>query len=158
MDLGALSQPSQPKTMEKVVEVETAPTSPRRRTHTPPFGKTGSDGCDTAETRSSAVDLPVTTSKTEVVTPPEVVTPAQATPPTPPNWPAWGDQLLQLRAEHPDLIPAQLVNLLQAEHGITTDGRAVAQLLQEVEAQPGVAPLAAARRPAAIANQPNLWR
>jgi predicted P-loop ATPase len=50
----------------------------------------------------------------------------------PPNWPAWGDQLLQLRAEHPDLIPAQLVNLLQAEHGITTTGRTVAQLLQEV--------------------------
>jgi hypothetical protein len=50
----------------------------------------------------------------------------------PPNWPAWGDQLLQLRSEHPDLIPAQLVNLLQAEHGITTTGRAVAQLLQEV--------------------------
>jgi Fe2+ or Zn2+ uptake regulation protein len=49
----------------------------------------------------------------------------------PQNWPAWGDQLLQLRSEHPDLIPAQLVNLLQAEHGITTTGRAVAQLLQQ---------------------------
>jgi hypothetical protein len=52
-------------------------------------------------------------------------------PPTRANWPAWGEHLLQLRAEHPHLIPAQLVNLLQAEHGITTDGRAVAQLLQE---------------------------
>jgi len=67
--------------------------------------------------------------------PPLVVHPT-GSPSIPPNWPAWGDQLLQLRSEHPDLIPAQLVNLLQAEHGITTTGRAVAQLLQNVEAQP----------------------
>jgi hypothetical protein len=48
----------------------------------------------------------------------------------PQNWPNWGDQLLQLRTDHPDLIPAQLVNLLQSEHGITTNGRTVAKVLQ----------------------------
>jgi len=70
--------------------------------------------------------------KSQVSHLPPLVAHPTGSPPTPPNWPAWGDQLLQLRAEHPKLIPAQLVNLLQAEHGITTTGRAVAQLLQEV--------------------------
>jgi hypothetical protein len=55
---------------------------------------------------------------------------AQAKSTRPANWPTWGDQLLQLRTDHPDLIPAQLVNLLQSEHGITTNGRTVAKVLQ----------------------------
>jgi hypothetical protein len=48
-----------------------------------------------------------------------------------PNCPAWSDALLQLRANHPDQLPAQLANLLQAEHGFITDGRAVKAFLKE---------------------------
>jgi hypothetical protein len=72
--------------------------------------------------------------KSQVSHLPPLVAHPTGSPPTPPNWPAWGDQLLQLRAEHPKLIPAQLVNLLQAEHGITTNGRTVAQLLSDWDA------------------------
>jgi hypothetical protein len=53
-------------------------------------------------------------------------------PDRPHQWPAWGDHLLKLRADHPHQLPAQLANLLQSEHGITTNGRTVAKLLQEV--------------------------
>jgi hypothetical protein len=52
----------------------------------------------------------------------------------PPNWPNWGDQLLQLRADHPDDHPAQLANLMQSEHGTTTNGSTVAKLLQAWDA------------------------
>jgi hypothetical protein len=51
-------------------------------------------------------------------------------PPAPQNWPSWSDALLQLRADHPGQLPMQLANLLQAEHGITTDGRAVKAFLK----------------------------
>jgi hypothetical protein len=50
-------------------------------------------------------------------------------PATPPSWPTWGDALLQLRAHHPDHLPAQLANLLHAQRGIHTDGRTVKALL-----------------------------
>ncbi len=46
-------------------------------------------------------------------------------PAAPPNWPTWGDALLQLRAAHPGQPPAVLVNLLHAQHGVMTDGRTV---------------------------------
>jgi hypothetical protein len=52
----------------------------------------------------------------------------------PHNWPNWGDQLLQLRADHPHDLPAQLANLMQSEHGITTDGRTVAKVLKAWDA------------------------
>jgi hypothetical protein len=57
----------------------------------------------------------------------------------PQNWPIWGDQLLQLRTDHPSDLPAQLANLLQSEHGITTNGRTVAKVLQSWEALQKVA-------------------
>jgi hypothetical protein len=57
----------------------------------------------------------------------------------PQNWPDWGDQLLQLRTDHPSDLPAQLANLLQSEHGITTNGRTVAKVLQSWEALQKVA-------------------
>lgn len=63
--------------------------------------------------------------------------------PTPPNWPTWGDALLQLRAEHPNALPAVLANLLHARHGVTTDGRTVKALLKswgETQASPAPCP------------------
>jgi P4 family phage/plasmid primase-like protien len=53
-------------------------------------------------------------------------------PVSPANWPTWGDQLLQLRTDHPGETAHGLACLLQSEHGITTNGRTVAKLLQEV--------------------------
>jgi hypothetical protein len=55
-------------------------------------------------------------------------------PATPPSWPTWGDALLQLRAHHPDHLPAQLANLLHAQRGIHTDGRAVKAALKAWDA------------------------
>lgn len=60
---------------------------------------------------------------------------ATGTPATPPNCPSWGDALLQLRADHPGQLPTQLANMLQAEHGITTDGRAVKTFLKAWDAE-----------------------
>lgn len=56
--------------------------------------------------------------------------PPATDPLAPTNWPTYGAALLQLRADHPDQLPAQLANLLQAQHGVTTDGRTVAKLLK----------------------------
>ena len=61
--------------------------------------------------------------------------PTRNSPPAPPSWPTWSALLLQLRADHPDQLPMQLANLLQAEHGITTDGRAVKAFLKAWDAR-----------------------
>jgi hypothetical protein len=65
----------------------------------------------------------------QLVDPLDPLDPTRNSPPAPQNWPNWSDALLQLRADHPDQLPAQLANLLQAQHGITTDGRAVKAFL-----------------------------
>jgi hypothetical protein len=56
-------------------------------------------------------------------------------PVAPPSCPSWGDALLQLRADHPGQLPTQLANMLQSEHGITTDGRAVKTFLKAWDAE-----------------------
>ncbi|MCP9882002.1 hypothetical protein KBY65_05860 [Cyanobium sp. Alchichica 3B3-8F6] len=79
MDLGLPSQPSQPKTMEKVAEVETTAASPTTAAHIHPLlGKqvvTVVTPPKPVAAQSVCLSQPP---ETEVVTPPEVVTPRQA--------------------------------------------------------------------------------
>jgi predicted P-loop ATPase len=56
----------------------------------------------------------------------------------PPNWPTWGDLLLQLRAENPAALPVMLANTLMA-HGHRAEPRRVADLLQAWDAHQEVA-------------------
>jgi hypothetical protein len=61
----------------------------------------------------------------QLVDPLDPLDPTRNSPPAPANWPTWGDALLQIRADHPDHLPAQLANLLQARAGIRTDGQTI---------------------------------
>jgi hypothetical protein len=48
----------------------------------------------------------------------------------PPNWPIWGDQLLQLRADHPTAHPNELAIQLDPDGARNIDGRKVKAVLQ----------------------------
>ncbi|MEY2643494.1 MAG: hypothetical protein RLZZ611_143 [Cyanobacteriota bacterium] len=129
-DLGLPSQPSQPFSTKRRVREEQAggeAAGGGARNYEDTFEKSPR-GCDTSPGSTAAQS--VCLSQPQV---PEVVTPAQIRP-IPPDSPTWGADLLALKAEHPDHLPAQLANLLQARHGVSTTGKAVKEFLQEVAA------------------------
>jgi len=127
MDLGLPSQLSQPKTMEKAVEVRTAPASPAPAAHVHPlFGKqvvTVVTPLKTVAAQSICLSQPP---KTEVVTPPEVVTPQR---------PAWADAALAIHQSEPAIPAAAVAIRLETEHGFPgIQGRQVKAVWQQHEA------------------------
>ena len=118
------SQPSQPKTMEKVVEVETTAASPTTAAHIHPrLGKqvvTVVTPPKPVAAQSVCLSQPP---KTEVVTHPEVVTPQR---------PAWADAALAIHQSDPAIPAATVAIRLETEHGFPgIQGRQVKAVWQQ---------------------------
>ena len=124
--LQALFQPFQPISKE-LIERPSGDVHIRVCTDSvlsPPVGTVGTE----AETPCHAVDLPVPTGVPEPSQTSEHPLPSEQ--PTPPATdPPWGSVARRLAKQHPNYLPVQLANLLQAETGCTVPPQAIKKFL-----------------------------
>jgi hypothetical protein len=99
-----------------------------------PFPDKGSEGSEGKEGQESTPRETLRTTSTVTRGAVGAKPPASPSRAIPPNWPAWGDALLSLRAEHPTASGHQLACLLAAQHAIYKNGAAVSQLLNAWDA------------------------